>query len=338
MTEHPSNINDTGDLNGQRESPLVSVIIPTYNRAKYVTLAIDSVLAQTYTDYEIIVVDDGSTDNTREVLSPYMHRIKYIYQDNAGAYSARNLGIREAKGEWIALLDSDDRWLSEKLARQMECVYRTGIKACFTNSEFFDGEKLVERYPTKYKKTVNKEEVITDPFALFTIDGPPLSIVTMLAAKDLLEKVGRFDEKFRIGDDTRLIFSLALETPFVFIYSVQVIINRTKDRGGLVNNSLMTIRERIPIQISILSKAYFHKRQKSQAAISGIRRRLGYALSRRAEIACIDKQYGNAKRFAKDALYFGNDLKTYMRSLAIWLWPQFAAHIYKSRWNRAGRF
>ena len=102
----------------------VSVIIPTYNRAEYVTHAIDSVLAQTYTDYEIIVVDDGSADNTKDVLLPYMDRIRYIYQENAGLSAARNTGIKAAKGDWIAFLDSDDEWLPGKLAVQMRAVER----------------------------------------------------------------------------------------------------------------------------------------------------------------------------------------------------------------------
>ncbi|MEW5767211.1 MAG: glycosyltransferase [bacterium] len=100
--------------------PKVSVVIPTYNAAAYLPEAIDSVLAQTFQDYEIIVVDDGSTDNTREVLAPYQDRIRYIHQENAGPSPAKNKGIKEARGEFVAFLDADDIWLPEKLALQME--------------------------------------------------------------------------------------------------------------------------------------------------------------------------------------------------------------------------
>lgn len=99
---------------------MISIIIPTFNRGYIVTRAIDSALSQTHRDFEIIVVDDGSTDNTREVLEPYKDRIRYFYQENKGVARARNKGIQEAKGEYIAFLDSDDYWLPEKLELQTE--------------------------------------------------------------------------------------------------------------------------------------------------------------------------------------------------------------------------
>ena len=98
----------------------VSIVIPTFNRRNYITIALDSVLAQTYTNYEIIIIDDGSSDNTKEVLTPYWDKIRYFYQDNRGIPATRNRGIREAKGDYIAFLDSDDYWLPEKLERQID--------------------------------------------------------------------------------------------------------------------------------------------------------------------------------------------------------------------------
>ena len=97
------------------KKPLVSVIIPTYNSAGYIEEALESVFEQTLQDFEIIVVDDGSTDGTGEVLRKYGDRIRYIYQENNGPASARNGGIRVARGEYIAFLDADDLWVSTKL-------------------------------------------------------------------------------------------------------------------------------------------------------------------------------------------------------------------------------
>lgn len=99
-----------------------SVIIPTYNREGFVARAVESVLAQTCQDFEIIVVDDGSTDGTEAVLRPYRDRIRYLRQSNQGSSAARNRGIRESCGQYIAFLDSDDFWHPDKLARTEEAV------------------------------------------------------------------------------------------------------------------------------------------------------------------------------------------------------------------------
>lgn len=100
-------------------SPKVTVVIPTYNRAHLIKDAVESVLNQTYQDFELIVIDDGSTDNTREVLAVYKDKLTYIYQTNQGRSAARNHGIKLAKAELIAFLDSDDVWFSNKLERQV---------------------------------------------------------------------------------------------------------------------------------------------------------------------------------------------------------------------------
>jgi glycosyltransferase involved in cell wall biosynthesis len=102
--------------------PKVSVVIPTYNRAKLVLDSIDSVLEQTFRDFELIVVDDGSTDDTRETLQMYGDRIQYIHKKNGGVSDALNCGIHHAKGDWIGILGSDDTWLPNKLEVQMQDI------------------------------------------------------------------------------------------------------------------------------------------------------------------------------------------------------------------------
>jgi glycosyltransferase involved in cell wall biosynthesis len=103
-------------------SELFSVVIPTYNYGRFVTEAVASALAQTHPAVEVIVIDDGSTDDTRQRLAPFMDRIRYIFQANQGLSAARNTGIREARGDWIALLDSDDVWHPRKLELQARCL------------------------------------------------------------------------------------------------------------------------------------------------------------------------------------------------------------------------
>src|SRR5690348_10269988 len=106
----------------QGEMPTVSVVIPAFNAAEYIGQAIDSVLAQTHQPIEIIVVDDGSTDQTAQIAAAYPAPVRVLRKPNGGPASARNMGIAAATGSWIALLDADDRWLANKLERQLRHV------------------------------------------------------------------------------------------------------------------------------------------------------------------------------------------------------------------------
>src|SRR5690606_1176147 len=102
--------------------PLVSVITPTYNRADFIGEAVESVLAQTYPNFELVIIDDGSTDNTRDILEPYLKdsRIRLFHQQNQGQSVARNRGLEEATGEFICFLDSDNAWFPEKLEKSLK--------------------------------------------------------------------------------------------------------------------------------------------------------------------------------------------------------------------------
>lgn len=122
--------------------PSVSIITPTYNCAKFIVQTIESVLAQSYTDWEMIISDDCSTDNTQEVIKPYLEadsRIKYICNDkNSGAAITRNNALRVAQGRWIAFLDSDDLWAPEKLERQITFMEQNGYAFSYTDYTVID--------------------------------------------------------------------------------------------------------------------------------------------------------------------------------------------------------
>ena len=108
----------------RKAGPLLSVIIPTYNRADYIALTIESVLKQTYDNIEVIVIDDGSTDNTAQVVKPFARKVRYVLQANAERGASRNHGLRLAKGKYIAFLDSDDLWLPDKAAAGIHFLER----------------------------------------------------------------------------------------------------------------------------------------------------------------------------------------------------------------------
>lgn len=116
-------------------SDLVSIVMPSYNTAKYIGDSIKSVIAQTHTNWELLIVDDCSTDNTEEVVASYNdERIRFIKKDkNSGAAESRNIALREAKGKWIAFLDSDDTWECEKLEKQIKFMVENGYKFTYTD-------------------------------------------------------------------------------------------------------------------------------------------------------------------------------------------------------------
>jgi glycosyltransferase involved in cell wall biosynthesis len=170
----------------------ISAIIPTYNYARYVRRAVDSALNQTYPVAEVIVVDDGSTDNTREVLAEYGNRIRYVYQANRGLSGARNTGIREATSPWVAFLDSDDCWMPEKIERQVKLVEADPtVDLVYTASmlHFTDGRVT----PTG----VVEPSQLWPRFRYINSVTPS----TVLIRRDLIMKAGGFDETLRYCED-----------------------------------------------------------------------------------------------------------------------------------------
>lgn len=180
-------------MNHKRD-PLVSVIIPTYNHAKYVCRAINSVLEQTYKNYEIIVVDDGSTDDTREVLEPYMDKIKYIYQENKGLAASRNTGIRAAKGDCLQFLDADDIILPQGLDIQVKFLKThpdVDVVACRNRRVDAAGRLLLEQRRYVKKRIMFKDLVLTNRFA---VNG-------LLLRRKCFTSAGFFDESLKSCED-----------------------------------------------------------------------------------------------------------------------------------------
>lgn len=141
---------------------LVSIIMPSWNTAKFIGESIQSVLNQTYTDWELLIVDDHSTDDTDEVVKPFLtdERIKYFKnENNSGAALTRNIAMREAQGEWIAFLDSDDLWMSDKLEKQIEFMNSNGYVLSFTEYEKIDESGYPLNIYVSGPEVVNKRKM-----------------------------------------------------------------------------------------------------------------------------------------------------------------------------------
>lgn len=200
---------------------LVSVIIPTYNRAGTIERTLKSVLSQTLPSLEVIVVDDGSTDRTAEVLLPYRDRIHLIRQDNQGPSAAKNSGIKAATGDILAFLDSDDCWLPDKLERQVRLLERTssaGVTCCVCNATMRFGARAttsfeVARLYPKLREGLwsNPADVIADRFLLFN------QVVAI--RRSALEEVGFFREDLPYGPNEDYDYALRLSVlgPWSFI-------------------------------------------------------------------------------------------------------------------------
>ena len=169
---------------------LVSVVIPTYNYGHFVEEAVESALSQTYTNIEVIVVDDGSTDDTGARLSRFGDRIRYHYQQNRGLSAARNAGIRQSAGEWIALLDSDDVWHSQKIERQLEAASVIPDVALI-------GSPATGSLPKTLPLRPATAELHVRDFLLSNRTGPSGTMIRRHA----FDSVGLFDEALRSIED-----------------------------------------------------------------------------------------------------------------------------------------
>ncbi len=199
------------------ENPLVSVVIASYNAAAYVKEAVDSVFAQTYQPLEVIVVDDGSQDNTFEVLALYFRRIHYIHQENQGAAVARNVGIGASQGSYVALLDADDVWLPERLVEQvafLRCRPDVGMVASHAMAIDAHGRLLSHEptYPDWHAEIVPIERILLQS---------PLTNSTLLVRRDCIPSPAAYTPK-RYSEDWEFCLRVAVNHRVGFIDKILI--------------------------------------------------------------------------------------------------------------------
>lgn len=241
----------------------ISVIIPAYNREWIIKEAIDSVLAQKFDDFELIVVNDGSTDNTREVLSSYRDKIKVIEQKNSGVSAARNNGILSSAGNYIAFLDSDDLWLPGKLKTQFE-FFNNNPEAliCQTEEIWFRKGKRIN--PGKRHKKVS---------GIFFEKSLELCMVSpsaVMMKRSLFDTVGLFDETLLACEDYDLWLRINCRYP-VFLIDTPLIVKR----GGHIDQlSSMHSLDKYRIQsINKLLKSNLLSEEQQKAAVKTLKKK-----------------------------------------------------------------
>jgi len=193
------------------EQGLVSVITATYNMAGYISETMDAILAQDYAPLEAIVADDGSTDNTMEVLAPYLSdpRVRVVQQENAGQTVAKNHGLREARGEFMAFCDADDTWRPDKLSRQIPAFDDPRVGVVFSDIVCVDGQGQVLNIPAMDRVGGH----ITGPLLLDNFIPFPTSV----ARASVLAEAGGFDESLTMSIDYDLWLRISVDHQFAYI-------------------------------------------------------------------------------------------------------------------------
>ena len=198
-------------------NPLISVIIPVYNGDRYLSEAIESVLAQKYRPLEIFVIDDGSTDNTAQVAKDFQSHIRYIYQPNRGAPSARNVGLKMASGNAIAFLDADDIWSENKLELQTEYLAKNPLIEIVLGYH----KKI---YSTKFKNGQPE-------FENYSVPEMSLQLGTALFRKSVFDKVGLLNQEFRYSDDLDWFMRARELGVLMMVYPETALFYRRHDRN-----------------------------------------------------------------------------------------------------------
>jgi len=289
--------------------PKVSVIIPTYNCAKYLPEAIDSVLRQTYKEYEIIIVDDGSTDNTKEIVEDFIRRyphirIRYFYQENKGPAVARNEGIREARGEFIAFLDADDKCLPQRLEEEVKLLNKDrNFGLVHSKIIGLKEEGYIIRKNNSDRR--EKEKFLSgEIFKYLLLRKAHICTSTVMVKRECISKVGFFDEKLSLlgSEDRELWLRICMSYKIGYIDKPLVLYRHRK--GSMTRNEENMVKARYYILKKIFSHNCYPINLELQA-YSSIHSELAYGnLSNR-------KLFKAQKECLKALLYFPLNIQAY---------------------------
>jgi glycosyltransferase involved in cell wall biosynthesis len=214
----------------------VSVIITVYNRVQYIYDAIDSVLNQTYQNYEIIVVNDGSTTDVKQALEPYMSRIKYLYQENKGLAAARNYGIKNSSGNYLAFLDDDDLFEPKKLEVQVQILENNSeIGFVYSDCYEFDSNNTDA---SRLNHAVGRDEPASEFAKLFFMD-PNVRVPTFLIRRECFNYIGLFDESLLQNEDGDMLLRVALQWKVQFSDYISA---RVRNHGKSMSQNKIVLR------------------------------------------------------------------------------------------------
>lgn len=227
--------------------PLVSVIMPAYNAARFVRASIDAVLSQSHSNVELIVINDGSSDETPNILAEYSDKIIAINIDNSGVSAARNIGIANAKGEWLAFCDADDIWFKDKLAQQLGSINDNVWS--YTDSFYFGEDyPYADDSPTNTKRSDLSNLYSGKVFEHLILENF-ITTSSLLIKKSVLEKFGGFDKNLSSMEDWSLWLNIATEYPIALV--PQTLLKYRVYSGSTSRKA----REALPLHLSVIDNA-----------------------------------------------------------------------------------
>ena len=318
---------DVKPLNNRAATdPTVSVIIPAYNSAKYIRESLNSVFAQTFTSYEVIVINDGSedTEELERELQRYPEGLRYIKQDNQGAAVARNTGLRVAAGEFVAFLDADDTWLPGFLEKQIELLKRSNADLVYADA-FLSGESPLAG-KTFMQMEPSRAEVT--PENLLAIKSTVLTS-TVLARKQPIFEVGLFDETFRRGQDFDLWVRLA-KMGARFVYQNEVLAHHRIVATGLSGDTVSQLKRTLAVLEAIKAKEILTASENAALQVT-LNRTLRELALEDGKDKLRRKDFDGARQSFEEAKRFRHSWKLILVSLGLRVAPEMLWRLYNRR-------
>lgn len=314
------------DKTHSETAPTVSVVIPAYNSAKYIGEALLSVFNQTFTSYEVIVINDGSSDteDLERELQPYKGVVKYIKQENRGAAAARNTGLRLAAGEFVAFLDADDKWSPDFLAKQRELLKTSNADLVYSDALFFGesplaGRTFMELQPSRGDVTPEK---------LLAVEVTVLTS-TVLARKAPIIEVGLFDESLRRGHDFDLWLRLA-RRGMRFAYQREILAHYRIVESGLSGGTISQLERTLAVLETIKARAGLTASEEVALQVN-MKSALRQLALEKGKEKLRGRDFAGALESFNDAKKFRQDWKLILVSLGLRIAPNTLWRIYSRR-------
>lgn len=313
-----------------KEAPTVSVIIPAYNAARYIREALDSVSHQTFSSHEVIVINDGSTDTgeLEQELKGYPGQLLYIKHENRGAAAARNVGLRSAKGEFVAFLDADDTWLPDFLDKQLKFLKSNNADfvysdALLTGESESAGRSFMDLQPSR--GAVTPENLLAVKVTVLTS--------TVVARKKCILEVGLFDEGLKRGQDFELWFRLARHG-VRFVYQREVLAHHRIVESGLSGNFVSQLERSLAVLGAIKSRGGLTPGEEAALRIN-LNRTLSQLAAEKGKEKLLGNDLVGATQFFKEARKYRDSWKLSLVCFALRIAPGVFRRFYNRRMTAA---